>query len=225
MSRVVGNVPFFALEDTSSNSSTFSASNKSTNSTIDYNNKKKRGKNKEWTFVKEFESALDAESIRKSEDWCYSYRGKTIEGEYVVLRCNKSKQKLSTARKQKRDDKLAAKRQRLEEEVENFISEKLDEVDSVEQCLRNVKLLYKSDSQKVLMYETADEHGFHNTLTEMNIEITKKIKHLFDSGVTRPCSIIHQLRQDNPDNVPSRRQVYYEIVKIKEERFGVPGKI
>ena len=124
---------------------------------------------------------------------------------------------MSVSRKKDRDDKRAAKNQRLIEEIENFIEE-IDDPDFDGQCLRNLKFLYKSNSQKVLMYETANQHDYHNTLEVLNNEITSRIKNLFDSGITKPSSVIHQRRQENPDKVPSRRQVYYEIAKIKKDK-------
>ena len=83
---------------------------------------KKRGKGIHWTKVREFEDGRDADWIRNGEYWAYHYKGKCTDGEYIIMRCSKSKQKLSEKRQEEKakDERQLAKRLRMEEEVENF---------------------------------------------------------------------------------------------------------
>ena len=59
-----------------------------------------------------------------------------MEGRYVILRCAKSKQKLSVKRQLIKDQRTCAKRRRVEEETENTPTE-IDEPKS--QCGKSVK--------------------------------------------------------------------------------------
>ena len=92
----------------------------------------------------------------------------TVEGDCYVFRCSQSKQKLSTARYEYLKARYSAKRLKLQEEVENIETCKLNDnydEDNQEVCPCGMKLVYCADSQKVLMFETSDEHEFHNAKT------------------------------------------------------------
>jgi hypothetical protein len=207
-----GNVPFMDysnLVDTSSTSMTSSFTTR------------KRGSGKTWVIVREFDTGEEADSVRKSKEWAYFYGGKSIEGNYVVMRCSKSRQTISKARQDKLNERKAAKKMRMSTEVENFVDD-VAEV-AINRCSKCIKLLYKADSSKVLMFEDGDEHEFHDfDIVEMD-KIRSVIIKLFDSGVTKPSSIHQQLRTQNPPlgKLPNKTQLYYELKKIREEKFGV----
>ena len=55
-----------------------------------------------WTLKREFENGMEADIVKSSKEWALSYSGNTFKGRYIVMRCSKSKQKLSARRKQKR---------------------------------------------------------------------------------------------------------------------------
>jgi hypothetical protein len=193
--------------------------NASLNSSNIESSNRKRGKGKIWNKIREFESGIEADCVRESSEWAFSYGGNSLEGRYVILRCAKSKQKLSAKRQLIKDQRTCAKRRRVEEETENTPTEN---VEPIGQCGKSVKLLYCSDSQKVLMYENEEEHSNHHQDLVVVDEIRALIVKLFDMGITKPSSVLSQLRNQVPPlpNCPSKRQLYYEISKIKTQRYG-----
>ena len=109
----------------------------------------------------------------------------------------------------------------MEVEVENLDPEKDEDV--TQWCNKCIKLLYLAESEKVIMYEDEEELENHDEekLDMDNIKIL--IAQLFNNGVTKPSSVLHQLRNQNPPlaKYPSKQQLYYEISKLKREKFGV----
>ena len=185
---------------------------------------KKRRRTKDWEKIKEFVDEKEAESIRKSKDWMYSYSGTTQEGKYIVFRCSKSRQKLSKIREEERQIKRATKRQRLLTEIENYSSVQVTE-NEFEYCSKLCKLVYLSDSSKVVLYETHGTHENHDsyegTSSSLSDEMIRSIETLYVSGVTKPSSIISSLRYQHPSFIlPSRRQVYYQVQVLKKKIYG-----
>ena len=208
-----GNLAFFNLTNLSTGSIDNASSNKSMSS-------KKRGKGIEWSIKCEYDTGLDADIIRKGDEWAYYYSGNSVAGRYIVMRCRKSKQKLSTKREEKKNERNTAKRARLDLEVENPADDSTDS--TIDQCPKLIKLLYKADSLKVIMYENEEDHAYHDRDILAIDEWKNLINKLFDTGVTKPSTVLHQLRNQNPPLIkcPSRRQLYYELSKIRKDRFG-----
>jgi hypothetical protein len=54
-------------------------------SNIESSKRKERGKGKKWSKILEFESGLDADSVRESCDRAFYYGENSLEGRYVIL--------------------------------------------------------------------------------------------------------------------------------------------
>ena len=216
-----GNIPFFN-PDYSSRLKKSDSDSDSLTPTQSSNRKRVRGPAMEWKFVKVFETAEEVDAIIKSDKWSLYYHGRNSEGRYSVYRCSQSKQKLSDSRFKDQIRRKKAKIAQLEE-IENYDPTDGENYDNHEICKCAVKLLYRADSTKVIYSESNHEHTNHNKkVTGISLKMTEKILELYELGVTKPSSIKMTLRSlDLDEEIPTRRQLYYELVKIKLKKFGI----
>ena len=209
--RTVGNVDIFTL---SIDEVGYSAQT---------DTKHSRKKGKVWKLLNTFENADAAKASVQPDEWSVNYSGKNLEGIYKVFRCNKSKQVISQKRKATLLERQNAKKVKNNEEVLHWsIEDDYQEINVIaNKCSCERKLLFKADSQQVLLYETVAEHNFHNSKKQrINPGVIESIEKLFDLGVTKPSSIIMQLRNENCQSMPTRQQIYSHLVKIKLKKFG-----
>jgi hypothetical protein len=77
------------------------------------------------------------------------------------------------------------------------------------------------NSLKVSIYRSGNEHAGHVGNNRVDGELHDRVLELYESGVTKPSSIMHQLRQlDNDELVLTRIQLYYILRKIRLDKFG-----
>ena len=89
------------------------------------------------------------------------------------------------------------------------------------------KIQIKFKNYKLEFYRT-NCHTGHETTCAVTSEVAELIETVFNIGVTKPSSIMTELREildlleaDEPRfTLPSRRQLYYEVKKIKLKKFG-----
>jgi hypothetical protein len=213
--KQINNVPFMDLTNTAPSSSQSSQTSSQ--------GSKKRGPNKNWIKIREYDNEEEVKSIMNSPDWASAYKGHTNDGKYFVYRCAHSCQKLSEKRAKEKASKQAAKRRKLAEEVElddDFFEDKEEE--EMDPCPVSIKFVYRPESTIVDYYETDDEHRGHTKSTRVGFRVKQLIEELYNRGVTKPSSIMIQLRTEDlhGEQLPTRIQLYYQVQKIKLEKYG-----
>ena len=177
---------------------------------------------KVWKLLNNFNNADEAKAYFKHDEWCLDYTRKNQEGTYKVYRCNKSRQVLSKKRQAVLLQRKNAKKAKNNAEVLNFSIPDDTEMENVNaQCSCARKLVFNSDSQQVVLYETEAKHEFHNAEKHgLSSQVFQEIEKIYNSGVTKPSSIVIQLRNENCQQMPTRRQIYFALVKIKFQKYG-----
>jgi hypothetical protein len=174
--KKAGNVPFMDL----TNAQQQEEAPKST---------KGRGKAKIWDL--ELVTEDEQEIAHFLKEWTLSYTN--TKGDYKVYRCNQSKQKLSSKRaaakadlKRDRENKFRAATQ-INDEVDSN-----EEEEEPQPCPCQVRILKHQDTLKVSIYRSDDEHMGHAINNRVDGELYDRILELYESGVTKPSSIMHQ---------------------------------
>lgn len=87
------------------------------------------------------------------------------------------------------------------------------------QCEKKLYLHYLSDSLKVNVYETVNEHThLDHSDKKMSVEVKAKIVEFFNLNI-KPNAILEQLREQNM-KVPKKSILITFLRKIRKEKFG-----